>query len=529
MNFTVISKGRQFDRLAIMYLNDTEIYRTSTAEPTVHGIRWEYHKDMTAYLSLWNSPQKIIFDLGNLVNDLYTGSFNATLVASFSFVADTIEPASLIVPISARKSSSNAASLFMLPGDKAFNTIQLPRNINRAIFSVSACGQAQEEFFWANTLQSDIETFSNTTGILYGHSPFREVQVLIDGELAGVQWPFPVIFTGGVVPGLWRPIVGIDAFDLKEHEIDISLWLSVLCDGKEHTFEIKVFGIDNHGDTVTLTAGIGSSWYVTGKIFVWQNIDSNVVINGTPPMVLLSKPSIELKSVTTQDIHGINDSLAYVAKVQRTLRISSIINTSSGNKEYSWSQTLSLNSYNRFTRYGEVQQTVHTTSGLDQSTGPQPYISLFDYDLNVNNSYSSDASGNFTLDAALAQRRYHLMDGISVFDTPSEFTTELRGSAHYFASPEAKLSTGFGNTSQVYDYYTLLQKGNKYKACAKAKRNDRYFRNVTAVNGTVTKNIERICDEQVLSFVPVTVQASIASSEYDPDGSPKKHLGRGPS
>ena len=70
-------------------------------------------------------------------------------------------------------------------------------------------------------MQSDISTFEAVDGTLYGYSPFREVQILIDGQLAGVQWPFPVIFTGGVVPGLWRPIVGIDAFDLRAMERSI--------------------------------------------------------------------------------------------------------------------------------------------------------------------------------------------------------------------------------------------------------------------------------------------------------------------
>ena len=73
MNFTATSKGRQFDRLALMYFNDTEVWRTSTAEPTASGIRWEYIKDMTEFMYFWNSPQKLIFDLGNLIDSTYTG------------------------------------------------------------------------------------------------------------------------------------------------------------------------------------------------------------------------------------------------------------------------------------------------------------------------------------------------------------------------------------------------------------------------------------------------------------------------
>lgn len=68
-NLTMTSKGRQFDRLGLMFLGDVEVFRTSTAEPTWYGIEFGYVKDMTAYSSLLRTDQKIIFDLGNLVDD----------------------------------------------------------------------------------------------------------------------------------------------------------------------------------------------------------------------------------------------------------------------------------------------------------------------------------------------------------------------------------------------------------------------------------------------------------------------------
>lgn len=43
-NLTVTSAGRQFDRIAIVYLGDVEVFRTSTAEPTANGIEWTYLK-----------------------------------------------------------------------------------------------------------------------------------------------------------------------------------------------------------------------------------------------------------------------------------------------------------------------------------------------------------------------------------------------------------------------------------------------------------------------------------------------------
>jgi hypothetical protein len=99
-----------------------------------------------------------------------------------------------------------------------------------------------------------------------------------------VAWPFPIIFTGGVVPGLWRPIVGIDAFDLKEDEIDITPWLPLLCDGNAHTFEIQVTGLnDSSNGAASLSETTASYWLVTGKVFIWLDVEGHIT---TPSLIL---------------------------------------------------------------------------------------------------------------------------------------------------------------------------------------------------------------------------------------------------
>lgn len=66
---------------------------------------------------------------------------------------------------------------------------------------------------------------------------------------------------------LWRPIVGIDAFDLKEDEIDITPWLGLLCDGSSHNFTIKISGLnEGTNGTATLSEMTESYWLVTGKV-----------------------------------------------------------------------------------------------------------------------------------------------------------------------------------------------------------------------------------------------------------------------
>ena len=515
MNFTVTSRGRQFDRLALMYLGDTEVWRTSTAEPTATGIVWTYLKDMTPYLYFWNTPQKIIFDLGNIVDDTYTGIWNTTLTATFWNAPESANPASLIIPISARKGAASEASLFMVPSQNATNTLTLPRNVNRAIFSISACGQAAEEFWWANVLESDVNTFLPLAGTLYGLSPFREVQVYIDGTLAGVQWPFPVIFTGGITPGLWRPIVGIDAFDLREHEIDISPWLSLLSDGKEHTFEIRVAGIlDDGAGSGSLTKSVGNSWYVTGKIFIWQDSNPNSITKGTKPVILLPKPIVKTSHKLTQDATGANETLEYTTDVSRSLSIASLLTTQSGTRLASWTQLLSAKNYGLYTAYGGIQQNNQTTSGLDQSTGGIFYKSQYSYPLNALSTYFVQPDGFFTLDGALVAGNHLEVHGDGVFPTGAEgaskLDTTLHGTGHYLSGPGG--SSGYGSTGQEFRF---LDDGKEV-----------YYRDVEAVNLTVVSDVVRVGAVPVRTYGWQGVVPSILSAFGKV--SPKEAIGRGP-
>jgi hypothetical protein len=543
MNFTVTSRGRQFDRLALMYFGDTEVWRTSTAEPTQSGIEWTYMKDMSEYLYFWKEPQKIIFDLGNLIDSTYTGLFNTTLTATFFIGPDVVDPASLIIPISARKSTLDSASVFLLPADTASNTITFPRNANRAVFSVSACGQATEEFWWSNVLQSGVDSFLPADGVLYGFSPWREVQVLVDGHIAGVHWPFPIIFTGGVVPGLWRPIVGIDAFDLREHEIDITPWLPVLSDGEQHTFEIKVAGIDDNGGTAGIvTETVGNFWYVTGKIFVWLD-DPSSITTGTTPTSTLPRPSIILSQSYTQNTTGVNQTLDYKTSVTRSLSISSIVKTQKGLSPVTWTQSLSYTNLGIYTNQGYTQWNSLTTTGIDASTtGPSPYSTTYKYPLTANTTFWADpsGSGNFSLTAAIDRGLSIEVTGKSIFPesypsfstTPSAgplnsgnfsgsyLHTAQNGSAYYFASPSTNTGLGFGSTQQEFAFGGVD---------ADNSGTELYARSVEFVNSTIVYDRETLVGA-VVSTYQDTAKGSAGDGQalVGPIKSPKAAIERGP-
>lgn len=482
-NLTVTSRGRQFDRLALMYFNDTEIFRTSTAEPTANGIIWTYIKDMSAYLPLFKESQKIIFDLGNLIDDTYTGSFNTTLTASFYAEPESsFIPANLILPVSARKASTDSASAFNLPADNATNTLTLPQNIDRAIFSISACGQSTEEFWWANVLSSDVSAFGSVT-TLYGYSPWREVQLYIDGALAGVVWPFPIIFTGGVAPGFWRPIVGIDAFDLKEDQIDITPWLPLLCDGAAHSFEIRVTGLNDTSGQASLSETVGSYWVVTGKVFLWLSSDPSSITTGTLPTISAPAPSIAITSSTTgTSPNGTNATLDYSVSVSRDFHISSSLAT--------WSQSLTFTNTGNYSAAGALQINKQTTSGRDVATASNTtvYEREYAYPL-LATTLATESGSNYSIAASLDRAKSVTAIGASAFPLGLEgYPTNASGThlvdrqwgnATYLSVTEpSPQSFSGGTTAQDLSFWGVGADGGEGELL--------YTRHVVGVNGTVT-------------------------------------------
>jgi hypothetical protein len=386
LRLSVSSKGRQYDRLAFLFFGDVEVWRTSTAMPTRYGIYWTFAKDVTFFDVLLRKEQKIIFDLGNLVDGkLYTGAWNVTLEALY-FDDDygrTFEPAHQVYALSNMTSGVNKPSVFSLPGDGGMTTVTLPRNVKSAVVSLLASGNGAEEFWWGNVPSEYVKTFPENEDPLPGYSPFREVQLLVDGQLAGVSWPFPILFTGGVDPGAWRPVVGIDSFDLSSFEIDVTPWLSLLCDGKPHTFQFKVVGYDS---SLPGNIGpVGDNWYVTGSLWVWLDATVNQTVAGsvmseitTPTFSLIPK----LGAVTTVNGTSTNSSLHFDLKAQRSLRISASI----GTRTAVWSQNLTLSNIQNFTASANNQSSAILTSGSHTSSVSDIPM-RYSYPLNLFSAY----------------------------------------------------------------------------------------------------------------------------------------------
>ena len=133
-----------------------------------------------------------------------------------------------------------------------------------------------EEFYYSNVPNNA----SASLGIC-GGGAYREILVEIDGLFANSVIPFPVVYTGGINPYLWRPLSGIMSFNIPAYVLDLSPFLGLLADGKHHNISVSVL---NNGDQGFWLVDVGllikeSASGATHNLF--QNTPANVIVNST--------------------------------------------------------------------------------------------------------------------------------------------------------------------------------------------------------------------------------------------------------
>lgn len=325
-----------------------------------------------------------------------------------------------------------------------------------------------------------------------------------------LTWPL-----GGIVPGFWRPIVGIDAFDLREDEIDISPFLPMLSDNGTHTFEIKVIGIDDDGaGNGRLTESIESNWIVTGKLFVWLGSDTPTV-TGSVVTVQAPEPSLQLYSTTRGSVNGTVDILDYSIQVSRELYINSTMHTPGGMKTLFWRQNLTYSNAGSLSNKGNNQVVSQTTTG--SSTSYAAYDRSFEYPLRVVSSYNAIPGGNLTITGEMGRGKNVQQLGDLAFPNhwktfdynrlPSKAQNETflasdtnnwqNGTASYLSVPAQKRSYGSGSTEQLFTLSgvraqpaAFVQDGAYRAGPTGQPKQELYRRHIAAANDSVVYDEE---------------------------------------
>ena len=101
---------------------------------------------------------------------------------------------------------------------------------------------APQQFWYSNVP----DNYTAATGAC-GGGAYRELEIFVDEVLAGAAYPFPVVYSGGVCPLLWRPLAGLYQFNVPPYAFDLAPFLGVLNDGGSHSLTVRVVGNNNAG------------------------------------------------------------------------------------------------------------------------------------------------------------------------------------------------------------------------------------------------------------------------------------------
>ncbi len=348
-----VTAGRQFDRTAEIWLGGAVLYFGTTEEPSSNvSPTWHIQRDLTDYAPLFQSAQTGHADLGNTVNGTYTGVLYGTATLTFypraANVFDHPNRPDMVLPMSA---GPTAGTTTLRTGDDQLAaTFTFPRNVERAFLDVYAQSQHADEF-WYTCVPNDVanELYSCPgTG-------FREAEVSVDGQPAGVAPVYPWVYTGGVDPFLWRPIPGVQTLSFAPYRVDLTPFAGMLDDGQPHTVAISVFNASNY-------------FSVAGNLLLYLDHGAAQLSGSVTTDTLAETPSPQVDENLTTDGSG-NVSGNVTVTSDRQFTIAGTLDTSHGTVDTQIDQTINFSNSQDFV----VSDTVfsqHITQGttIDSTT-----------------------------------------------------------------------------------------------------------------------------------------------------------------
>jgi hypothetical protein len=168
--------------------------------------------------------------------------------------------------------------------------------------------------------------------------------MLVDGKIAGVALPYPVIFTGGIVPTAWRPITSYGALDLPTYFLDLTPFIPALTDGNSHIISFDIVSAESNHT-------INDDWYVSGNLQVVTD-SSSTQTTGNITKYIANPYAV---SSITGNV-GENGDVNVTVKTTRQIHIESIIKSGSGKTtKVIWSQDLSYQNVQNYLNNATIQ------------------------------------------------------------------------------------------------------------------------------------------------------------------------------
>ena len=295
--------GHQFDRTASIFLGNTNVYFGTTPEPLpLLTNTWHIERDITDYSALLNVPQTGTIVLGNCTSDCgapyntLNGVF--TVSAKLEFYPASHDSAGeqervpdMVLPLQQPNSGGgiNLPAYLFQPTDQFSTTFTLPSNIERAYLDVVSQSQSNDEQ-WFACFPNDLAGINDLYGC--GNTGFREAEITIDGQPAGLAPVSAWVYTG-FLPDQWRPSPGVQTLDFVPYRVNLTPFAALLSNGKPHTLSLSVFNDDSYfAETASLLLFLDKgSTQVTGALtkntlaapspVVTENLQGTATVTGT--------------------------------------------------------------------------------------------------------------------------------------------------------------------------------------------------------------------------------------------------------
>ncbi|XP_010922605.3 peptide-N4-(N-acetyl-beta-glucosaminyl)asparagine amidase A [Elaeis guineensis] len=282
LSFSASGVHDQKDRVAAVWIDGAEILRTSTPFTINTAAFWKIHKDITRYTALLrrlsggggtvsmmlgnsnSNPPGIL--TANVSLHFYRGALSDKSISTAHPSVKGLyrEPADLVIPISQEKASNGSSFWFQIGGnsDMPAASVVIPRNTYRAVLEIFASYHADDEFWYANPLQS--EYLQGGLGQPRANGGLRQLYASIDGKFVGGHIPFAVIYPGSINPYVWSPVAAIGAFDMPTYDLEVTPFLGLLVDGQPHEIGLGVKHSQSH-------------WLLTANLHLWVDQWSDAV------------------------------------------------------------------------------------------------------------------------------------------------------------------------------------------------------------------------------------------------------------
>jgi hypothetical protein len=462
-----IQPGVQFDRTGQLFLGNVNIYFGTTAEPLqTLTDTWHVERDLTDYSPLFKTSQAGFASLGNIIGE---DGLNSIIFGTFKlefYPANFINPAPRTADVVLPVTQAGNDSVTLNNGTPEYTeTFTLPTNVEGAYLDVIAQSQNEEEQ-WFLCLPSDVASDVGECG----NTDFRQVNVSIDGAPAGVAPVFPWIYTGGVDPGLWIPIPGIQTLNLLPYRVDLTPFAGVLSNGQPHTIGVTVYNAFEYFSTVA-------------TLLLYEDHGSKKV-TGELTENTLTEPNPVVVNNVVFDASGNGGGKVTVTSAQN-FTIAGWVNTSHGRVStkideqvnFSNAQTVTSSA----TTFGQgVVQTSTVNAKTTTQTGPLVTAkeTSVSYPFNINYLETVENNGNIgqvtTVGQNFLRDETETLEGFPIFHSNVSNTLTSGDTATFVASPTGySLGPNSGQTSkQTYIYQDTLGK------C--------YSRTLTAANNELT-------------------------------------------